>query len=210
MTSIRLPISFSLALGATATLFWFLAALTASVPPTGIWVPTLRDIRVTHVPDDPPKPPPTPVKPPKPQPKLSEPMIGPSVIRHPGPAFEVDPFVPGDPWTQGDGSPRPDDPRKITSLGGTDHAPVPSVRIEPDYPSGAKDRGIEGWVTFRFTVAIDGSVKNVEIVDAQPPHVWDSATKRAVSSWKYQPAVKNGAPVEQQGMMATYRFELER
>jgi protein TonB len=211
MTSIRLPISFSLALGATATLFWFLGALTAVAPSPGPLIPTVPEIRITHVPEELPSAPPPPVKPPKPEPIPTDPiLIEPTAIKDPGPHMDVNPLLPGNPWTQREGGRPHDGPKEITGLGGTDHGPVPSVRIEPDYPPGAKDRGIEGWVTFRFTVARDGSVNDVEIVDAQPPHVWDSATKRAVSSWKYQPAVKDGAPVEQAGMMATYRFELER
>jgi protein TonB len=87
---------------------------------------------------------------------------------------------------------------------------VPQIRIEPDYPPQARDRGLEGWVTFRFTVTKEGRVKDIEIVDSEPQRIWDSATIRAVSSWKYQPALKDGAPVEQVGLMATYRFELER
>jgi TonB family protein len=94
--------------------------------------------------------------------------------------------------------------------GGNDRAPVPQIRIEPDYPVQQKDRGIEGWVTFQFTVAANGSVKDVVILASDPPRVWDATTIRAVSTWKYQPATKDGRPVEQVGLRATYRFELER
>jgi protein TonB len=84
------------------------------------------------------------------------------------------------------------------------------VRIDPDYPPQARDRGIEGWVTFRFTVTASGSVRDIKILDSQPPRVWDSPTLRAVSTWKYQPAMKDGRPVEQAGVTVTYRYQLER
>jgi TonB family protein len=73
---------------------------------------------------------------------------------------------------------------------------VPQVRIEPEYPPQAKDRGIEGWVLFQFTVTREGRVKDVVILDSQPKGIWDRATSARVSNWRYQPALKDGKPVE--------------
>ena len=84
------------------------------------------------------------------------------------------------------------------------------MRIEPDYPTQARAQGLEGWITFRFTVTASGRVKDVQIVAAEPARIWDSATIRAVSSWKYQPAIVDGQPVERTGLTATYRFQLSR
>jgi len=210
MTSLRLSISFALSLGVTVTLFWFLGAVTAMAPETGTWVPTVPVAIKRFIPEPIPKPPPVAVKPPKPEPKPVD-HSG-EIVGHKGLVPRMDPVPPG----TGEGV---FDPRggigtgeQVTGIPqvGRDRGPVPSVRIEPDYPQTARDRGIEGWVTFRFTVAVDGSVKDVAIVESQPPRVWDRATLRAVASWKYQPATKDGRAVEQRGMMATYRFELDR
>ncbi len=211
-SGVRLPISFSLAAFTTVALFWFLGVL-VSVDPTGRWIHVTRDIDIVRVP----VPDPDPIRIPPVKPPIVKPQLPPEV-----PTVTVDPqlVIPGaDPKKflppgvgTGEGEIHPPTGGEV-GLGkdsGSDRGAIPQVRIEPDYPQQAKVRGIEGWVTFRFTVATDGSVKDVEIVDAQPPHVWDRATIRAVSSWKYQPAVKDGVPVEQVGMMATYRFELER
>jgi periplasmic protein TonB len=98
----------------------------------------------------------------------------------------------------------------VAMAGGSDRGPVPQVRIDPDYPPQAKDRGIEGWVTFKFTVTKEGRVKDVVIVDSKPRGMWDRETIRAVNNWRYQPALKDGKPIETAGMMVTYRYELDR
>jgi protein TonB len=94
--------------------------------------------------------------------------------------------------------------------GGSDRGPVPQVRIDPDYPPQAKDRGIEGWVLFSYTVTKEGRVKDIVIVDSQPKGLWDRATLRAVANWRFQPALKDGKPVETRGMKTKYNYELER
>jgi protein TonB len=212
MTAIRLPVSFVLSLCATATLFWCLALLTAA-DPRGTFVPVIPKIDFTkHIPDTETQTHP-PVRPPIPKPTPTP--VNPVAIdtrktqlTDPGPSDQPLPndwFGPGT-----EGLPTRGDPIKLGHSGGSDRGPIPQVRMEPDYPAAAKDRHIEGRVTFRFTVAVDGSVKDIEIVDSQPPRIWDDATKRAVSTWKYQPATKDGKPVEQSGVTVTYRFELER
>jgi protein TonB len=105
---------------------------------------------------------------------------------------------------QGGGAP------SIAMAGGSDRGCVPQVRIEPDYPPQAKDRGIEGWVIFSYTCTKEGRVKDVVILDSQPKGLWDRATIRAVSNWRFQPALKDGKPVELRGQKAKYAFELER
>jgi periplasmic protein TonB len=105
---------------------------------------------------------------------------------------------------QGGGAPA------VAMAGGSDRGPVPQVRIEPDYPPQAKDRGIEGWVLFSFTVTKEGRVKDVVILDSQPKGLWDRNTIRAVQNWRYQPALKDGKPVEVAGIKAKYAFELDK
>jgi protein TonB len=94
--------------------------------------------------------------------------------------------------------------------GGSDRGAVPQVRIDPDYPPELKARGIEGWATVRFTVAKDGSVKDVVVIDSKPERVWDRAAIRAVSNWRYQPKIKDGKPAEQPGITVRLSFELDR
>lgn len=58
----------------------------------------------------------------------------------------------------------------------------------PVFPSEALDEGIDsGSVKARITVAGDGSVTGVEILDAQPKRIFDKAVTRAVMRWRYEP-----------------------
>jgi protein TonB len=210
MTAIRLPVSFALAVCATATLFWFLAMLIA-VDPGGRTGHTVGPIQLMPVLVPDPEPvvihePPRPIEIPKRPPDVPEIQIDPLPELLPGDPTDLAP-----PWRgHGEGPLQHRGPDTTMNLSGSDRPPIPQVRMEPQYPDAAKDRGIEGWITFRFTVAADGSVKDLEIVDAEPKRIWDSATVRAVAGWKYQPAIHDGKPVEQRGVTVTYRFELER
>ena len=93
--------------------------------------------------------------------------------------------------------------------GGVDRDAVPQVRIQPDYPIQARQRGIEGWVDVQFTVASDGSVRNPVVLRAEPKSIFDQAALQAVKGWKYNPKIVDGKPVERPQMKVRIRFELE-
>jgi protein TonB len=94
--------------------------------------------------------------------------------------------------------------------GGTDRDTIPLVRIEPDYPMRARQRGIEGWVVVQFTITPAGTIKDARVVQAQPPGVFDEAAVRAVSRWKYNPKIEGGVAVERPGIMVRLDFKLDR
>ena len=73
---------------------------------------------------------------------------------------------------------------------------VPSLRIPPAYPKRALRSGIEGVVTVEFTITIDGSVRDAEIIEAKPPNIFDKSVLRAISKWKFNPDMVDGKPVE--------------
>ena len=110
----------------------------------------------------------------------------------------------------GEGGLRQGGAQSLAMASGNDRGCVPQVRIEPEYPAQAKDRGIEGWVLFSYTCTREGRVKDVVILDAQPKGLWDRSTIRAVSNWRFQPAMKDGKPVEVTGIKARYTYELDR
>jgi protein TonB len=99
---------------------------------------------------------------------------------------------------------------KATSLGagGADRDIVPLVRVDPDYPPRARQRGIEGYVDVQFTISPVGTVQNPQVIGSQPAIVFDSAALRAVRKWKYNPKIENGVPVERKGVQVRLRFEL--
>jgi protein TonB len=57
----------------------------------------------------------------------------------------------------------------------------------PVYPSEALDEGINsGSVKVRLSIAADGTVTNVDILDAQPKGFFEKAVTRTLMRWKYE------------------------
>jgi protein TonB len=97
----------------------------------------------------------------------------------------------------------------LAAAGGSDRGCVPQVRIQPDYPIQARQKGIEGWVNVQFTVGTDGSVRNAVALDAEPKSIFDAAALQAVKGWKYSPKIQDGRPVDCGVQQVRIRFELE-
>jgi protein TonB len=92
--------------------------------------------------------------------------------------------------------------------GGSDRDVVPLVRVDPQYPLQAARRGIEGWVVVRFTISAAGTVKDAVVTASDPRSIFDKAVLQAVSKWKYNPKIENGAPVERTGVTVRLDFDL--
>lgn len=69
----------------------------------------------------------------------------------------------------------------------TDGVLIPVSRIAPQYPRKAAQKKLEGWVKLEFTVATDGSVLDIKVVDAKPRRVFNRAAIKAISKWKFKP-----------------------
>lgn len=70
--------------------------------------------------------------------------------------------------------------------------------IRPRYPTSALRNNQEGWVDVQYTVNSDGSVSNVQVVGAEPRHVFDSAAIDAIRRAKFSPAMRDGAAIAAQ------------
>ena len=92
----------------------------------------------------------------------------------------------------------------------SDRDVAPLVRIEPDYPTRAAQRGIEGYVVVQFTITPAGTVKDAIVLDAEPDGVFDSAAVAAISRWKYNPKTEGGVAVERRGVRVKLNFQLEQ
>ena len=68
--------------------------------------------------------------------------------------------------------------------------------VAPKYPRSAQRRNQAGWVDVVFTVAADGSVKDIEIRSSQPGEVFVDAARTAVSKWEFEPVMVNGEAVD--------------
>ncbi|MEX2122473.1 MAG: energy transducer TonB [Woeseia sp.] len=92
---------------------------------------------------------------------------------------------------------------------GSDTDVIPLVRIAPEYPPRALNRGIEGWVQVQFTITATGAVKDAVVVAAEPPRLFDEAALRSIARWRYNPKIEGGVAVERIGVQTVIRFMLE-
>lgn len=97
----------------------------------------------------------------------------------------------------------------VAGIGASDGEMLPLVNVQPTYPTRAAQRGIEGWAQVRFVVTAAGGVRDVEVVDAEPPGIFNSAAVRAAERFRFQPRVVNGEPVDVPGVQYVFRFQLE-
>ncbi|MEX2132145.1 MAG: TonB family protein [Pseudohongiellaceae bacterium] len=97
------------------------------------------------------------------------------------------------------------------SISITDGEMLPLVNVTPEYPTRAASRGIEGWCQVRFTVDASGNVleETIEVVDAEPPGMFDRSSVRAAARFKFQPRVKDGVGVAVPGVQYVFRYVLE-
>lgn len=95
------------------------------------------------------------------------------------------------------------------SISITDGEMLPLVNVTPTYPTRAASRGIEGWCQVSFTVTETGGVRDVVVVDAEPPEIFDTASIRAAEKFKFQPKVVDGKGVEVPNVQYVFRYQLE-
>lgn len=147
-------------------------------------------------PEEPPPPAPDVAKnaprPDAPPPKMDVPDIETSM------SFEGGPYI-GEAAASGAGR---------SAAGSASTEVVPVVKVPPTYPNTAKRANIEGYVTMEFTVRPDGSVSNIQVVDAQPPRMFNRAAKEALSRWKFRPREQDGKRVARNARQ-TIRFSLD-
>jgi len=94
-------------------------------------------------------------------------------------------------------------------VGINDSEMLPIVTVPPQYPNRALSRGIEGWCLVMFTVTETGTVINPVVVDADPPDIFDNASVRAVTRFKYNPRVEDGVPVPVEGVQYLFRYNVD-
>jgi protein TonB len=67
-------------------------------------------------------------------------------------------------------------------------------RIEPIFPTLARQTGREGRVELHALIGTDGTVRSLQVLEGDP-RFYQSALD-AVSQWRYKPTFLNGHPVE--------------
>jgi TonB family protein len=89
--------------------------------------------------------------------------------------------------------------------GGNVNAPVLVQRVEPVYPSAAKETHVEGTVTLRVVIAKDGAPRTISVISGDPLLI--DAAVDAVRQWRYTQTRLNNIPVERDTVI-TVKFSL--
>ena len=79
----------------------------------------------------------------------------------------------------------------------------------PIYPKRAKKRGIEGWVKVSFTIQTNGKVEGIVVISSEPAGIFDNASRRTVSKWKFKPQLLAGKPTARK-VEKTIRFNIQK
>lgn len=150
-------------------------------------IETNFDVEKPEKPEDPETPPP-----PMPEPDFQQPDVSPSALNMAAP--KVAPTL------------------DVKGVGGfvSDGEYLPIVKVQPQYPSRALSRGIEGYVIVEFTVTTNGSVRDPIVVEAEPANIFDSAAIKAALKFKYKPRVIDGEPVEVPGVRNKITFAIAK
>jgi protein TonB len=89
----------------------------------------------------------------------------------------------------------PGDMEFVFDMTDVDEQPVPVVSTPPIYPERPRRLGIEGRVLVKFLVTSNGSVQEVDIVEARPEGLFEEAVLKAVSTWRFRPGRIGGRAV---------------
>ncbi|MEH6792150.1 energy transducer TonB [Parasphingorhabdus sp.] len=82
-----------------------------------------------------------------------------------------------------------------------------AAQFQPAYPTGQLRREAEGVVSVRVLVGSDGRVKQIELIDSPHEDFWLATRKQALRSWRFEPATRDGTPVES-WLTLKVRFEI--
>jgi protein TonB len=87
---------------------------------------------------------------------------------------------------------------------------LPIVKVAPIYPRRAQTRGITGYCIVEYTVTASGAIRDPKAVDCQPAGVFDAASVKAATKFKYKPRVVDGVAIEVGGVQNKFTYELEQ
>ena len=81
--------------------------------------------------------------------------------------------------------------------------------IAPDFPAKALAQHVSGSVTVEYTVDVNGDTRDVRVIEANPPGVFEHSAITAIKRWHYDPVIANGQAVEVP-IRTSIRFELPK
>lgn len=85
--------------------------------------------------------------------------------------------------------------------------PAATKPIRPEFPDVVAEAGVEGFVTLRLLIDDAGVVREISVVEAQPPETFEAAAMDAFRNARFSPAQRNGRPVKSD-VLIKVTFEL--
>lgn len=87
---------------------------------------------------------------------------------------------------------------------------LPLVKIAPDYPLGAQQKGISGYCVIEYTVSKTGAVLDPQVVEGACEHArfFAEPSIEAAKQFKYAPHLIDGEAVEVEGVQNKFTYEL--
>jgi TonB family protein len=80
--------------------------------------------------------------------------------------------------------------------------------VEPRYPTRAARERISGWADVQFTVSKDGTPTEIEVIEVSDKGYFESATRQAVSKWRFKPRQFQGQVIQQRvGVRVNFSFD---
>lgn len=99
-------------------------------------------------------------------------------------------------------------PSPVPPAGAETRSVRPLSMDPPTYPRDALRKREQGYVIVEFTINTDGGTEDITIIEAEPRHTFDRQAQRAVTRWRFEPALRDGRPVSQR-IRHTIEFTLE-
>jgi TonB family protein len=87
------------------------------------------------------------------------------------------------------------DPSSGAATSGDLSAPTATRKVDPAYPLELMRQNVAGTVILYGVIRGDGTVGNVRVLRSVDEHL-DQYASEAIAKWRFQPATKNGAPVD--------------
>lgn len=85
---------------------------------------------------------------------------------------------------------------------------IPLVRIAPTYPPEALAARLEAEVVLEFTIAADGTTRDIVVVSSTSP-LFEAPAAEALRRWRYAPRLEGDQAVDVPGVRTMIRFQLD-
>ena len=94
---------------------------------------------------------------------------------------------------------------------GAEDSPLPqpvATNAAPPYPEEARAAGLQGKVTLRLRIGVDGRVESLKLLASSGAPSMDESALATVKQWRFEPARRLGRPVAMD-VKTSVKFEIE-